>query len=138
MYGGGFGANAAMPNPMRTPNANPMMNQMASPMMSPMVNPMMNPMLMYGMMGANFGMPNSMYFGMETRRAPISLKSRITAFVLCFFFGIFGFHRFYVRKTGTGILWLLTLGVFGLGSLIDILLIVSGYFRDKDGAFLRE
>ena len=32
----------------------------------------------------------------------VSQKSRTTTFVLVFLFGIFGFHRFYVGKTGTG------------------------------------
>ena len=60
-------------------------------------------------------------------------KKKITALLLCFFFGWAGVHRFYVGKVGTGLLWLFTLGFGGFGSLIDFILILVGSFRDKAG-----
>ena len=63
----------------------------------------------------------------------ISPKSRLVTLLLCFFLGGFGIHRFYVGKTGTGILMLLTLGGLGIWWLIDMIIVIVGSFKDKDG-----
>lgn len=60
-------------------------------------------------------------------------KQKWVAFFLCLFFGYFGVHRFYVRKMGTGILWLFTFGLGGIGWLVDLIMILVGAFRDNMG-----
>ena len=64
-------------------------------------------------------------------------RSKWAAFFLCLLFGGFGIHRFYVGKTGTGIIWLFALGLFSFGWITDLLLILFGAFRDKAGYPLR-
>jgi len=64
----------------------------------------------------------------------ISSKSRLIALLFCLFFGWVGAHRFYVGKIGTGILMICTFGgFFGIWILIDLILIISGSFSDKEG-----
>ena len=63
----------------------------------------------------------------------MSEKKGLPAYLLCMLLGLFGAHRFYVGKIGTGIIWLLTLGVLGIGWLVDIIMIIVGSFKDKEG-----
>ncbi len=43
------------------------------------------------------------------------------ALCLCIFLGYFGAHKFYEGKTGTGVLYLFTFGLFGIGWFFDII-----------------
>ncbi len=67
------------------------------------------------------------------QRVEASSKSKWTAFVLCLFLGVLGGHKFYVGKSGAGVLYFCTVGLFGIGWIIDLLVIASGGFTDKWG-----
>lgn len=52
-------------------------------------------------------------------------KETWVAYLLWFFFGFLGIHKFYLGKMGWGILYLLTGGLFLVGWLIDLFTIPS-------------
>jgi TM2 domain-containing membrane protein YozV len=58
-------------------------------------------------------------------------KSNGPAWLLWFFTGGIGGHRFYLGRTGTGVAMLLTLGGLGIWSFIDLFLL-SGMIRDTN------
>jgi len=60
-------------------------------------------------------------------------KALLPTFLLAFFFGVFGAHRFYVGKTGTAILQLCTFGACGIWAVIDWILILCKAFTDGQG-----
>ncbi|MDD1503359.1 TM2 domain-containing protein [Lysinibacillus sphaericus] len=62
-----------------------------------------------------------------------SEKNYIAMILLCFFLGSLGIHRFYAGKIGTGILMIITLGGLGIWTLIDLIMIIVGKFKDQEG-----
>ncbi len=53
--------------------------------------------------------------------------------LLCWFLGVFGIHRFYTGHIAIGVVQLLTLGLCGIWVLIDLILLVTGNFKDAEG-----
>ena len=66
-----------------------------------------------------------------------SPKSRFVALVLCIFLGFFGAHYFYVGKSGMGVLYIFTIGLFYFGWFYDIYRIATGVFPDSNGLLLK-
>ena len=75
----------------------------------------------------------------EMRSPHESDREILPAFLLAFFLGVFGVHRFYVGKTGSGIAMLvLTLTMIGvvvtaIWATIDWILLACGTFTDGEG-----
>ena len=67
---------------------------------------------------------------MEEQKTP---KGFVPALILCILLGGLGVHRFYVGKVGTGIVMILTLGGLGIWTLIDLIMIAVGNFKDSNG-----
>lgn len=61
-------------------------------------------------------------------------KDKTVALLLCIFLGHLGVHRFYEGRIGTGILWMFTLGLFGIGWFADVIRIAvapNPYYVNK-------
>ena len=62
-------------------------------------------------------------------------KSHTAAILLALFVGGLGIHRFYLGYTWQGVVQLLTLGGFGIWSLIDLIRIITGDLQPKNGSY---
>lgn len=78
-------------------------------------------------------------YGIDPRSGrPYSSKSKLAAGLLQIFVGTFGVGRFYTGHIGIAIAQLLTCGGFGIWSLIDGILMLTGSVDDADGLPLRD
>jgi len=60
-------------------------------------------------------------------------KDWLTTLLLCLFLGGLGVHRFYTGHTAIGVVQLITLGGCGIWSLVDLIMIITGSFKDAAG-----
>lgn len=73
---------------------------------------------------------------LENSRRTVSAASQpaynpAVALVLCLLLGFLGVHQFYMKKTGKGILYLFTFGLFGIGVLIDLIKLIVETINSK-------
>jgi TM2 domain-containing membrane protein YozV len=62
-------------------------------------------------------------------------KSQVIALILCICLGGLGIHRFYLGYTWQGIVQLLTGGGCGIWAIIDLIRIITGDLKPKDGEY---
>lgn len=62
----------------------------------------------------------------------------LAVFFISFSWGMFGVDRMYLGKWGTGVLKLISLGGFGIWTIVDLILIMGGSMRDKWGREMSE
>lgn len=65
--------------------------------------------------------------------ATVSKKSFVVTWLLALLLGGLGIDRFYLGKIGTGVLKLLTFGGFGIWTLVDLIITLTGNQKDKNG-----
>lgn len=66
----------------------------------------------------------------------VSDKNKIVAIVLCVFLGWFGVHRFYTGHIKLGVVYLFSMGICGLGVLVDLILLCTHNYKDSLGNVL--
>lgn len=66
----------------------------------------------------------------------VSPKSKVITFALCLCLGFLGAHRFYAGRYLMGVVYLFTVGLFGFGWLVDLILILVNKMRDGDGLYI--
>lgn len=64
-----------------------------------------------------------------TLERPVRDTHSIAVGYICWLFGFMGAHRFYYGKQVTGTIWFFTLGLLGIGWLIDLFLIPGMHRR---------
>lgn len=78
------------------------------------------------------------------RRSDVSERKILPAFLLAWFVGVLGIHRFYAGKTGSGVaMLLLTITLIGMiitsiWVLVDLIVLACGAFRDGDALLMKD
>ena len=65
-------------------------------------------------------------------------KNKKKALIFCAAGGWIGLHQYYVGNIGRGLLYSCTIGLFGIGWIMDLVKIATGAFQDNTGAPLRQ
>lgn len=75
--------------------------------------------------------------GRKDDDGPLAPGTAFGLWLACLF-GLCGIHRFYLNRPGTGILYLLTFGLFGIGQLVDLFRIPGIVREENDKALAFE
>lgn len=84
----------------------------------------------------NFGTEPRTYSRSRSRKSPKS-KGVAIALCCCGFIGFGGLNRFYVGKKGSGFVYLFTIGLMWIGTIIDLVKLRKGTFTDSNGMPLK-
>lgn len=88
----------------------------------------------YGNNNSNYN--NHNFYQTDNADNIVSDKNSTITVLLCWFGGIFGLHRLYLGRFISGIIYLLTGGLFGIGIFFDLFSISLGSLRDGKGKYV--
>ena len=71
----------------------------------------------------------------QMKKGAMGGDDQLIALILVLVAGVLGVHRFYLGYTGIGIIQLLTLGLCGIWTLIDMIRIITGDLTPKNGSY---
>jgi TM2 domain-containing membrane protein YozV len=112
-------------------------------MQQPPSGPYQQPSQPYGQPSQPYQQPYQQPYGQPYQQPGVPMqyagqqKDWLITLLLCIFVGYLGVHRFYTGHTVIGIIQLLTIGGCGIWTLIDLITIITGSFRDSNGLPLR-
>lgn len=75
---------------------------------------------------------------MNNNAEQYSDKDWTATLLLCILTGYLGIHRFYTGHILIGVLQIITLGGCGIWTLVDLILIVTGSFKDSEGRVVKQ
>ncbi|HVG41378.1 MAG TPA: TM2 domain-containing protein, partial [Chitinophagaceae bacterium] len=70
-----------------------------------------------------------------SKKAAKGAKSQLVALILVLLVGVLGVHRFYLGYIWQGVLQLITFGGLGIWALVDLIRIVTGDLKPKNGEY---
>ena len=76
---------------------------------------------------------NNNYYNNYLMQQNFSDKNWLITLILAWFAGYLGLHHFYVGRIAKGVVYIFTLGFLGIGVIVDLILIVTKKFRDREG-----
>lgn len=76
--------------------------------------------------------PHDASVALKTKKIPAQ-RHFLAVFFLAFMWGALGVDRMYLGKWGTGIIKLVTAGGLGIWVVVDLILIMGGWMRDRYG-----
>lgn len=72
----------------------------------------------------------------SSRTNLVSRKSKAVTLALCVFLGGLGAHHFYAERYGMWLLYINTMGLFGIGWVVDIIQILTDNYKDNEGRYI--
>lgn len=98
-----------------------------------------------GIPGTGLSYSTKLTGGSKKRKSPVhsscvqqTSANKLVTFLLCLFLGFLGAHKFYLGRKAMGILYLCTVGLFGIGWVVDTIRLYVSLFIDPTQEYTEE